>query len=335
MLVFGGVVRKSGFWVCWPGDGGVEGSPVVRWFWVRSRHLLNSLSSGAFRKTWGWQTGLNKKNLWCPSMRMIFPTMRMTFPTMRMIFPSMRMIFMTGKHWSISTLSCCVIICFCGWMFVMVLCIGPHDETQKLPGREKKTHLQVLLATSQGRPQELRHPLAYYDRIIRCHPFSGVLFHFRYISSDLIRWTQHPMLLRSVQWWPGSKRAQKQALVFGHVADGLDMGRVLKRGGSPKTKRKHAIGNHPWVLGERIYSKKTLMFFFLFQNFWCSKKVIPWSFCFRIWTFFFWDVWKNLVVLGSASGAVAPIFPWLSMKKWTCQWANGGWIRCLPSKDPI
>lgn len=153
-----------------------------------------------------------KLPVWCPSMRMIFPTMRM--------------ILMTGKHWSITTFSCCVFICFL-WMDV---CHGPlHRATRwnpEIAWQGKKTHLLVLLATSQGRPQELRHPLAYYDRIILCHPFSGVLFHFRYISSDLIRWTQHPTLLRSVQWWPGSKRAQKQALVFGHVADGLDMGRV-------------------------------------------------------------------------------------------------------------
>lgn len=44
---------------------------------------------------------------------------------------------------------------------------------------------------------------------------------------------------------------------------------------------------------------------------------------------FFLDV-SNPVVLGSASGAVAPIFPWLSMGRWTCQWAKGaGFDVCL------
>ena len=44
---------------------------LCRWFWVRSRHLLNSLSSGAGCKTVRMVNRIKQKKLWCPSMRMI------------------------------------------------------------------------------------------------------------------------------------------------------------------------------------------------------------------------------------------------------------------------
>lgn len=70
-------------------------------------------------------------------------------------------------------------------------------------------------------------------------------------------------------------------------------------------------------LGERIDSKKDPHVFF-FRTLDVPKKSSLGLFFPKSGRFFFWDV-SNPVVLGSASGAVAPIFPWLSMGRWTCQ----------------
>ena len=97
-------------------------------------------------------------------------------------------------------------------------------------------------------------------------------------------------------------------------------GKSLKRGGSPDPKKKPKPSEITReFLGERIDSKKDPHVFF-FSELWMFQKSHPLVFFSEIWTFFFffWDV-SNPVVLGSASGAVAPIFPWLSMGRWTCQ----------------
>ena len=52
--------------------------------------------------------------------------------------------------------------------------------------------------------------------------------------------------------------------------------------------------------------------------------------------FFFGTFEKTLLSSAQLPVRFAPIFPWLSMgRKVDMSVSNGGWIRWLPSKDPI
>ena len=100
------------------------------------------------------------------------------------------------------------------------------------------------------------------------------------------------MLLRSVQWWPGSKRAQKQAPGVWPCRRWVGYGKSLKRGGSPDPKKKPSHGKSPvGFRGKTLFQKRPWCFFLFFlQNFDVPKQSSFGPFFFPNLDVFFWDV---------------------------------------------
>ena len=144
------------------------------------------------------------------------------------------------------------------------------------------------------------------------------------------------MLLRSVQWWPGSKRAQKQAPGVWPCRRWVGYGKSLKRGGSPDPKKKPSHGKSPvGFRGKTLFQKRPWCFFLFFlQNFDVPKQSSFGPFFFPNLDFFF-GTFQAPRCPRLSFRCSCTNFPMAFHGKVDMSVSNGGWIRCLPSKDPI